>query len=125
MFVPFDSDGIIRQFEGWEDLEEFDWVGYVERYGNLRRLDRILEAEGDTPNRYKLSKQADVLMLFYLLSPLELMELFGRLGYPFDPAADIPRNTEHYILRTSRVSTLSMMVYYLVMTCIDRIRSWA
>ena len=125
MFVPFDSDGIISQFEGWEDLEEFNWVGYVERYGNLQRLDRILEAEGDTPNRYKLSKQADVLMLFYLLSPGELRELFARLGYPFDPAADITRNTEYYLRRTSHGSTLSQVVHSWVLSRIDRRRSWA
>ena len=39
------------------------------RYGDIRRLDRILEAEGDTVNRYQASKQADVLMLGYLFSP--------------------------------------------------------
>ena len=27
MFVPFDADGIISQFEGWDDLEELDWDG--------------------------------------------------------------------------------------------------
>ena len=66
--VPFHGDRIISQFEGYADLEEFDWVGYTERYGDIQRLDRILEAEDDTPNRYQASKQADVLMLFYLLA---------------------------------------------------------
>ena len=28
MFVPFHGDGIISQFEGYEDLEELDWEGY-------------------------------------------------------------------------------------------------
>jgi trehalose/maltose hydrolase-like predicted phosphorylase len=37
-------------------------------YGNIGRLDLILESEGDTTNRYRVSKQADVLMLFYLIS---------------------------------------------------------
>ena len=32
------------------------------------RLDLILEAEGDSTNRYKISKQPDVTMLFFLLS---------------------------------------------------------
>src|SRR5438067_13052 len=50
----------------YEELEELDWDAYRERYGNIQRLDRILHAEGDDPNRYKLSKQADVAMLFYL-----------------------------------------------------------
>ena len=63
---------ILSQFEGYERLEEFPWPDYLARYGDISRLDRILEAEGDSPNRYKLSKQADVLMLFYLLSADEL-----------------------------------------------------
>ncbi len=49
MFVPFHGDGIISQFEGYEDLEELNWDEYRERYGNLQRLDRILRAEGDDP----------------------------------------------------------------------------
>jgi trehalose/maltose hydrolase-like predicted phosphorylase len=61
----------------------------------IQRLDLILEAENDTPNRYKLSKQADVLMLFYLFSAEELRALFERLGYPLEPAA-IPRNVDYY-----------------------------
>ena len=76
LVVAFHDDGIISQFEGYGDLEEFDWAGYRERYGDIQRLDRILEAEGDSPNRYKLSKQADVLMLFYLLSADELEGIF-------------------------------------------------
>lgn len=51
----------MSQFAGYEDLIEFDWDGYSRRYGNIGRLDLILEAEGDSPNRYKLSKQADAL----------------------------------------------------------------
>ena len=87
MFVPFHDDGIISQFEGYEKLAELDWEGYRKRYGNIQRLDLILEAEGDSANRYKLSKQADVLMLFYLFSSEELGELFARLGYPFGSRA--------------------------------------
>src|ERR687889_766268 len=68
MFVPFHGDGIISQFEGYEQLEELDWEAYRTKYGNIQRLDRILRAEGDTPDRYKLSKQADTLMLFFLFS---------------------------------------------------------
>ena len=57
---------------------------YREKYGNIQRLDRILEAEGDTPNRYQLTKQPDTLMLFYLFSTEELVSIFDRLGYEFD-----------------------------------------
>jgi alpha,alpha-trehalase len=44
---------VLSQFEGYERLEEFAWQGYAKKYGDIHRLDRILEAEGDTVNRYK------------------------------------------------------------------------
>jgi trehalose/maltose hydrolase-like predicted phosphorylase len=82
MYVPFHADGIISQFEGYDALRELDWEKYRTRYDNIQRLDLILEAENDSPNRYKLSKQADVVMLFYLFSSEELGEPFTRLGWP-------------------------------------------
>jgi alpha,alpha-trehalase len=123
MRVCFHDDGIISQFEGYGDLEEFDWDGYRKKYDNIHRLDRILEAEGDTPNRYKLSKQADVLMLFYLFSAEELGELFERLGYDFDRSL-IPRNIEYYDTRTSHGSTLSRIVSAWVRARANRPGSW-
>jgi alpha,alpha-trehalase len=122
MLVPF-HDGVISQFQGYDELAELDWDGYRERYGNIQRLDRILEAEGDSVNRYKASKQADVLMLFYLLSAEELRELFDRLGYPLQPEA-IPRTIEYYRGRTSHGSTLSKVVHAWVLARADRERSW-
>ena len=121
--VPFHDDGIISQFEGYDALEELDWQGYARKYGDIRRLDRILEAEGDTPNRYKLSKQADVLMLFYLFSADELALLFEQLGYPFGRDS-IPRNIDYYLARTSDGSTLSGVVHSWVLARSDRRRSW-
>jgi len=123
MRVVFHDDGIISQFEGYGELEEFDWEGYQKKYGNIQRLDRILDAEGDTPNRYKLSKQADVLMLFYLLSADELGELFRRLNYPFEYET-IPRNIEYYLKRTSHGSTLSRVVHAWVLARSKRELSW-
>ena len=123
LVVPFHGDRIISQFEGYGDLEEFDWLGYTERYGDIQRLDRILEAEGDSPNRYKLSKQADVLMLFYLLSAEELTSLFHRLGYEIDEG-DIQRTIDYYDERTSHGSTLSRIVNAWVLARSDRERSW-
>jgi beta-phosphoglucomutase family hydrolase len=121
--VPFHADGIISQFEGYEELAEFDWERYRTAYGNIGRLDLILEAEGDTTNRYKLSKQADVLMLFYLFSSDELAELFGRLGYPLDREA-IPRTVDYYLARAAHGSTLSRLVHSWVLARTDRERSW-
>jgi beta-phosphoglucomutase family hydrolase len=121
MFVPF-HDGIISQFEGYEQLEEFAWDDYRIRYGNIQRLDQILEAENDSTNRYKLAKQADVLMLFYVFSAGELTELFERLGYPFD-GDSIPRNVAYYDARSSHGSTLSRVVHSWVLGRSDRSRS--
>jgi HAD superfamily hydrolase (TIGR01509 family) len=121
--VVFHGDGIISQFEGYEDLEDFDWEKYRAKYDDIQRLDRILEAEGDTPNRYKASKQADVLMLFYLFSADELRGIFARLGYQFD-AEMIPRNVNYYIQRTSHGSTLSRVVHSWVLARLDREQSW-
>jgi alpha,alpha-trehalase len=121
MFVPF-HDGVISQFEGYCDLAEFDWHGYRERYGDIARLDRILEAEHDSVNRYRASKQADVLMLFYLLSADELRELFARLNYRFTPE-QIPATVDYYLHRTSHGSTLSAVVHTWVLARGDRERA--
>jgi alpha,alpha-trehalase len=122
--VCFHDGDIISQFEGYERLQELDWDGLRRRHGDIRRLDRILEAEGDSPNRYKASKQADVLMLFYLLSAEELRALLERLGYRLEPAA-IPRNVDYYLRRTSHGSTLSGVVHAWVLARSDRSRSWS
>ena len=131
MFVPFHaapgpgpaSDrGVISQFEGYGDLAELDWAGLRERHGNIQRLDRILEADNDNVNRYQASKQADVLMLFYLLSADELRELFARLGYRFTPE-QIPRTVDYYLHRTSHGSTLSGVVHAWVLARGDRKRA--
>jgi len=121
--VCFHDGDIISQFEGYGDLEELDWDQLRRRHGDIRRLDRLLEADGDTPNRYKASKQADVLMLFYLLSAEELRGLLERLGYRLEPAA-IRRNVDYYLARTSHGSTLSGVVNAWVLARSDRPRSW-
>ena len=124
MRLVFHGDGVISQFEGYEDLAELDWEAYRARHGDISRLDRILESEDDTPNAYKASKQADVLMLLYLLSTDELRSIFERLGYAFEPDA-IPRTIDYYLRRTSHGSTLSRVVHAWVLARSDRERSWA
>ncbi len=119
MYVPIHADGVISQFEGYRELPELDWDGYRRRYGDIGRLDRILEAEGRSVDDYQVSKQADVLMLFYLLSADELRELLERLGYTLEPEA-IPRTIEHYTSRTSDGSTLSALVHAWVLARANR-----
>jgi alpha,alpha-trehalase len=123
MRLVFHDDGILSQFEGYADLQELDWDTYSSKYGPALRLDRILEAEGDTANRYKVSKQADVLMLLYLFSAEELRHLFERLGYPFDPLL-IPKTVDYYLKRTANGSTLSKVVSSWVLARSNRSRSW-
>jgi trehalose 6-phosphate phosphatase len=113
---------VISQFEGYGDLAELDWDGYRTRYGDIQRLDRILEAEGDDVNRYQVSKQADALMLFYLLSADELGGLLDRLGHGLERAA-IPRTIDYYLARTSHGSTLSAVVHAWVLARAHRDRA--
>jgi alpha,alpha-trehalase len=123
MRVCFQDDNVISQFEGWELLDDLDLEAYQRKYGDIQRLDRILEAEGDTTNRYKVAKQADVTMLFYLLSASELAELLGRLGHHYDDEL-IPRNIEYYEPRTAHGSTLSRVVHSWIHARGNRHQSW-
>ena len=121
MFVPFHDD-VISQFEGYADLPELDWDAYRQRYGDLQRLDRLLEAEGDDVNSYRVSKQADVVMLFYLLSADELRCILHGLGYEFVGDA-IPATIDYYMARTSHGSTLSGVVHSWVLARANRDRA--
>jgi beta-phosphoglucomutase family hydrolase len=123
LFVPFHDDGIISQFEGYELLQEFDWEGYREQYGDIHRLDRLLEAEGDDVNRYRASKQADVLMLLFLFPGDELRDLFSLLGYELTDEMT-ERNIDYYMQRTSHGSTLSRIVHSWVLARRDRGKAW-
>jgi len=123
MFIPFNDRGLIMQFEGFDRLKELDWDKYVSEHGRTMRLDRILEKENDTPNRYKACKQADVLMLFYLFSSDELTAIFRRLGYDFGPK-QIPDNIDYYQSIASHGSTLSRVIHSWVYARSDRNKSW-
>jgi trehalose/maltose hydrolase-like predicted phosphorylase len=123
MKVVFHADGVLTQFQGYEDLLEFDWESYRERYGNIARLDRLLEAEGDSTNRYKLAKQADVLMLLFLLSRTELRGLLAGLGYQVSNE-QLERTVSYYLARTSHGSTLSGVVTAWVLARYEPEEAW-
>jgi trehalose/maltose hydrolase-like predicted phosphorylase len=110
MFVPMSKNGIIHQFEGYMRLKELDWDDYRRKYDNIHRVDRILKAEGLSPDSYKVAKQADVVMMFYVLSYKELKDIFRRLGYSFTKES-MGKNFDYYAQRTSHGSTLSMVVH--------------
>ncbi len=106
------SDGIIHQFDGYMDLPELDWNHYRQKYGNIRRMDRILKAEQDSPDRYKVTKQADVLMTFYLLAPEDVGCILTDLGHPVEDGHKLLEdNYSYYVDRTSHGSSLSKVVH--------------
>ncbi|MGM0218894.1 hypothetical protein IGI43_002004 [Enterococcus sp. AZ126] len=108
--IEVNEDGIIAQYEGYFDLKEIDWEKAKEKYGNIYRMDRILKAEGQSPDDYKVSKQADTLMLFYNLNKEKIDEILGELGYDL-PADYLEKNLLYYLNRTSHGSTLSRIVH--------------
>ncbi|QCB95775.1 HAD family hydrolase [Arthrobacter sp. PAMC25564] len=124
MFVPFHDDGIISQFDGYSALRELDWNHYRRSYRNIERLDLILEAEGDSTNHYRLAKQADVLMLLYVLGEDQLLGFLGRMGYAVTPA-QIGATVDFYLARTAHGSTLSRVAHASVLAQRDPERAWA
>lgn len=122
--VPFNADGTISQFEGYDDLQEIDWDHYRRKYGNIGRMDLILESEGDATNNYKLSKQADTLMLVYLFGQHGFQEELAHLGYDVS-LAKIEETIAFYLPRTSNGSTLSRVVTASIMARVDPRHSWS
>jgi trehalose/maltose hydrolase-like predicted phosphorylase len=108
--LNINDEGIIEQFMGYFDLEELDWEYFRDKYKDIHRLDRILKAEGKSPDEYKLAKQADLIMLFYNLGFETATEIIKGLGYRLPPDY-IGRNFEYYMARTSHGSTLSRLVH--------------
>ncbi|MEN8201901.1 MAG: beta-phosphoglucomutase family hydrolase [Bacteroidota bacterium] len=108
--IHISEDGIVEQFKGYFGLDELDWDHYKKEYGDIHRLDRILKAEGKSPDDYKLSKQADFLMSFYNLGTTEVTKIIEGMGHSLPE--DYPgRNFTYYIDRTSHGSTLSRLVH--------------
>ena len=112
MNVVISEDRIISQFAGYMELKELDWEAYRAKYKSIGRLDRLLKAEGDSPDRYKLSKQADSLMTYYLLSPGQVKHILELMGYDVGDELELMENNyEYYVRRTSHGSTLSFIVH--------------
>ena len=119
MYINMNEQGIVSQFEGYFSLKELDWKKYREKYRNIHRMDRILKAEGKSPDDYKVSKQADFLMLFYLLPLSEVKEIFKKLGHRFSREL-LKKNFSYYIKRTSHGSTLSRVVHCFICDTMGR-----
>ncbi len=110
MNILFNEDKVMEQFQGYFNLKELDWDHYNAKYDDIHRMDRILKAEGKSPDDYKVAKQADTLMLFYLLGTEEVKKLLNGLSYDV-PEDFLKLNFDYYIKRTSHGSTLSRVVH--------------
>ncbi|NLR32813.1 glycoside hydrolase family 65 protein [Levilactobacillus tujiorum] len=108
--LDINADGIIGQFEGYFKLPQLDFRKYQKKYGDISRMDRILKAEGKTPDAYQVAKQADALMAFYSLDTESVMGLLKQLGYDL-PRQALLKNLQFYLDRTTHGSTLSRIVY--------------
>ncbi|HLN53508.1 MAG TPA: HAD-IA family hydrolase [Lentimicrobium sp.] len=112
------DDGIIAQYDGYFELKELDWDYYKSKYGNIYRLDRILKAEGKSADEYKVAKQADTLMIFYILEEKEVRNIIESMGYHVEDDF-LKKNMEYYLARTSHGSTLSRVVHAQLANMID------
>lgn len=108
--IPLSDEGIIEQFDGYFELKELDWDAYRKKYKNIYRLDRILKAEGKSPDDYKLAKQADTLMTFYNIDEEDVTGILKNTNQEI-PEDYLEKNYEYYLNRTSHGSTLSRVVH--------------
>ncbi|WP_255478818.1 glycoside hydrolase family 65 protein [Rufibacter sp. XAAS-G3-1] len=122
MRIVFNPDGTLCQFEGFDQLREFDIEEFRVKHGK-ERLDWALEAMGDSVQRYRVAKQADTPLLLYLFSPAEVISLLDQLGYHMDEDL-LLRTLERHLSFTSHESTLSRVVYAGAYAHFDLATSW-
>ncbi|MFW6230971.1 MAG: glycoside hydrolase family 65 protein, partial [Nanoarchaeota archaeon] len=108
-------NSILEQFVGYFKLPELDWKKYEKKYGDIHRMDRILKAEGKSPDSYKVTKQADVLMPYFVLDINEVTAILRKLGVNVsDKQSFFKKNYRYYEKRTSHGSTLSKIVHGII-----------
>ena len=108
--LEISPEGIIAQYAGYFDLKSVDFDAYTAQYGDIHRIDRLLKAEGLSPDDYQVAKQADTLMTVYNLGADHMAKLVGQLGYDL-PENWLALNKEYYLERTVHGSTTSRPVF--------------
>lgn len=121
LFVPF-HDGVINQYEDFEKLERFD-PAMLPPHMREQRVDWALLAIGRNADEFQITKQADALTLFYLLSKDDVTTLFARLGYSCSDDC-ILRTAHYYLARSAHRSSLSRVVYAGALAQVDLDMSW-
>jgi beta-phosphoglucomutase family hydrolase len=117
--ISVSNEGIIEQFEGYFGLKELDWDKYRSMHSNISRIDRILKAQGKSANDYKVSKQADLLMIFFSIVPKEVIEIINGLGYSL-PNDFLEKNFDYYLNRCSHGTPLSQIVHAYIASLVGR-----
>ncbi len=120
--VAFHGDGIVSQFRGYERLRPLDFEAVARKHPGTR-VDLALQADGESPNDYQVVKQADVLMLPYLLPGAQLTETLARMGYPVTDD-QLLRTARYYLARTSHDSSLSRVACAGALARLDPAASW-
>ena len=120
--LPLLAGDVIAQFDGFDRLLPVD-SGMLAQRDPAQRADWWLLAHGDDPNRYQVTKQADVLMLFHLLGRRGVQALVEHLGYRL-AAGWYERTVRHYLARITQESSLSRIVCAGALAPIDAELSW-
>lgn len=110
LYLDIDKNGVIAQYAGYFDLKEVDFATYEAKYGDIHRIDRLMKAEGLSPDEYKVAKQADTLMTIYNLGAVHMEKLVKQLGYSL-PENWLKVNYDYYLARTVHGSTTSRPVF--------------
>jgi kojibiose phosphorylase len=92
IYLPhMSNNGLMEQFKGFFDLEDIDLAAYEPRTTSMQS---ILSIEG--ANQRQVLKQADVLMLLYLLR----QSVFGDRSTPYYDRRSLETNWNYYAPRT-------------------------
>eukprot|EP01012_Entosiphon_sulcatum_P023529 TRINITY_DN2859_c0_g1_i3.p1 TRINITY_DN2859_c0_g1~~TRINITY_DN2859_c0_g1_i3.p1 ORF type:complete len:1522 (+),score=289.37 TRINITY_DN2859_c0_g1_i3:34-4566(+) len=114
MHVGVTDEGIIEQFSGFMKLQDLNLSTYKAQYDDVKRLDRILRAEGNNPDDYKICKQCDTLMMYHLLPVSEVGRILRNIGHYTHLENDLEflrRNFDYYEQRTSNGAIMSYTVH--------------
>ena len=120
MFVPFHGDGIISQFEGYEDLEELDWDAYraQARQHPAARPDPARRGRGPRPLQARQAgRHGDAVLP--VLGDDELKRAVRAARLPVSPMTRGARTSTTTTERTSHGSTLSFVAHAGVLAGVD------